>query len=229
MSARNPDGGCWWQRWLRLWCCSSRWGIRLSEPRDAQGGARQLVGICRGGAGRCGARICRHLHCRGRPFAARRGDHDAGCRGAVRAGRRRRAGQHRLDYRRDSGDAGGAVRRARLGAQALPARGGVVDKGIAKDGAVYLLSLRLAPIFPFFLVNLAMGLTAMPVARYALVTWAGALPGTIAYTFAGTQLAQIARPSDALSPDLARGISRARAGADPGQMDRERRPAAARA
>ena len=78
----------------------------------------------------------------------------------------------------------------------------VVDKGIAKDGAIYLLSLRLAPVFPFFLVNLAMGLTAMPVARYALVTWAGALPGTIAYTFAGTQLARIARPSDALSPGL---------------------------
>ena len=78
----------------------------------------------------------------------------------------------------------------------------VVDKGIAKDGAVYLLSLRLAPVFPFFLVNLAMGLTAMPVGRYALVTWAGALPGTIAYTFAGTQLARIARPSDALSPGL---------------------------
>jgi pyruvate/2-oxoglutarate dehydrogenase complex dihydrolipoamide dehydrogenase (E3) component/uncharacterized membrane protein YdjX (TVP38/TMEM64 family) len=77
-----------------------------------------------------------------------------------------------------------------------------VDKGVAKDGAVYLLSLRLAPVFPFFLVNLAMGLTAMPVVRYALVTWAGALPGTIAYTFAGTQLARIARPSDALSPGL---------------------------
>ena len=77
-----------------------------------------------------------------------------------------------------------------------------VDKGIAKDGAIYLLSLRLAPVFPFFLVNLAMGLTAMPIGRYALVTWAGALPGTIAYTFAGTQLARIARPSDALSPGL---------------------------
>ena len=78
----------------------------------------------------------------------------------------------------------------------------IIDKGIAKDGAVYLLSLRLAPVFPFFLVNLAMGLTAMPVGRYALVTWAGALPGTIAYTFAGTALARIERPSDALSPTL---------------------------
>jgi pyruvate/2-oxoglutarate dehydrogenase complex dihydrolipoamide dehydrogenase (E3) component/uncharacterized membrane protein YdjX (TVP38/TMEM64 family) len=77
-----------------------------------------------------------------------------------------------------------------------------VDKGIAKDGSVYLLSLRLAPVFPFFLVNLAMGLTAMPVGRYVLVTWAGALPGTIAYTFAGTQLARIERPSDTLSPGL---------------------------
>jgi pyruvate/2-oxoglutarate dehydrogenase complex dihydrolipoamide dehydrogenase (E3) component/uncharacterized membrane protein YdjX (TVP38/TMEM64 family) len=78
----------------------------------------------------------------------------------------------------------------------------VVDKGIAKDGAVYLLSLRLAPVFPFFLVNLALGLTAMRVGLYALVTWAGALPGTIAYTFAGTQLARITRPSDVLSPGL---------------------------
>ncbi len=84
----------------------------------------------------------------------------------------------------------------------FPRAVGVVDKGVSNDGALYLLSLRLAPVFPFFLVNLAMGLTAMPAARYALVTWAGALPGTIAYTFAGTALARIERPGDVLSPGL---------------------------
>lgn len=77
-----------------------------------------------------------------------------------------------------------------------------VDRGVARDGAIYLLSLRLAPVFPFFLVNLAMGLTAMPVLRYAALTWAGALPGTVAYTAAGTALASLDRLRDILSPGL---------------------------
>jgi len=77
-----------------------------------------------------------------------------------------------------------------------------IDKGIARDGAFYLLSLRLIPVFPFFLINLAMGLTAMRVLTFALVSQIGMLPGTAVYVNAGTQLARIEKTSDILSPAL---------------------------
>ncbi|HEX9965979.1 MAG TPA: FAD-dependent oxidoreductase [Allosphingosinicella sp.] len=77
-----------------------------------------------------------------------------------------------------------------------------VDRGIATDGAFYLLTLRLIPAFPFFLVNLAMGLTAMRLIPYALVSQLGMLPGTLVYVNAGTQLARIESTSDILSPGL---------------------------
>jgi pyruvate/2-oxoglutarate dehydrogenase complex dihydrolipoamide dehydrogenase (E3) component/uncharacterized membrane protein YdjX (TVP38/TMEM64 family) len=77
-----------------------------------------------------------------------------------------------------------------------------IDRGVEKDGAFYLLTLRLIPAFPFFLVNLAMGLTAMRLVPYALVSMAGMLPGTVVYVLAGTQLARIASTSDILSPVL---------------------------
>jgi pyruvate/2-oxoglutarate dehydrogenase complex dihydrolipoamide dehydrogenase (E3) component/uncharacterized membrane protein YdjX (TVP38/TMEM64 family) len=77
-----------------------------------------------------------------------------------------------------------------------------IDRGVEKDGAFYLLTLRLIPLFPFFLVNLAMGLTAMRLVPYALVSMAGMLPGTIVYVLAGTQLARIESTSDILSPGL---------------------------
>ena len=77
-----------------------------------------------------------------------------------------------------------------------------IDRGIAKDGAFYLLSIRLIPAFPFFLVNLAMGVTAMRLLTFALVSQAGMLPGTIVYVNAGTQLAGIESMSDILSPAL---------------------------
>src|SRR5687768_3812468 len=53
-----------------------------------------------------------------------------------------------------------------------------VDRGLARDGNFYLLSLRLIPVFPFFLVNLAMGLTGMRAVPFALVSQVGMLPGT---------------------------------------------------
>ncbi|HYD38999.1 MAG TPA: VTT domain-containing protein, partial [Allosphingosinicella sp.] len=81
-------------------------------------------------------------------------------------------------------------------------RGAAIDRGIEKDGAFYLLTLRLIPAFPFFLVNLAMGLTAMRLVTYALVSQVGMLPGTIVYVNAGTQLAAIESTSDILSPGL---------------------------
>ncbi|HWH18147.1 MAG TPA: FAD-dependent oxidoreductase [Allosphingosinicella sp.] len=77
-----------------------------------------------------------------------------------------------------------------------------IDRGIEKDGAFYLLTLRLIPVFPFFLINLAMGLTAMRLVTFALVSWIGMLLGTIVYVNAGTQLARIEEPGDVLSPAL---------------------------
>ncbi|MGZ8361669.1 MAG: FAD-dependent oxidoreductase [Allosphingosinicella sp.] len=77
-----------------------------------------------------------------------------------------------------------------------------IDRGIAQDGIVYLLSLRLNPVFPFFLVNLGMGLTRMPLLKFALVSQAGMLPATIIYVNAGTQLARIRALADIASPGL---------------------------
>jgi pyruvate/2-oxoglutarate dehydrogenase complex dihydrolipoamide dehydrogenase (E3) component/uncharacterized membrane protein YdjX (TVP38/TMEM64 family) len=77
-----------------------------------------------------------------------------------------------------------------------------IDRGIERDGAFYLLTLRLIPAFPFFLINLAMGLTAMRLLTFALVSQAGMLLGTIVYVNAGTQLAGIESTSDILSPGL---------------------------
>jgi pyruvate/2-oxoglutarate dehydrogenase complex dihydrolipoamide dehydrogenase (E3) component/uncharacterized membrane protein YdjX (TVP38/TMEM64 family) len=77
-----------------------------------------------------------------------------------------------------------------------------IDQGIARDGAFYLLTLRLIPVFPFFLINLAMGLTAMRLGTYFLVSQIGMLPGTIVYVNAGTQLAAIESTGDILSPGL---------------------------
>ncbi len=77
-----------------------------------------------------------------------------------------------------------------------------IDKGIAKDGAFYLLTLRLIPAFPFFLINLGMGLTAMRLVTFYLVSQVGMLVGTLVYVNAGTQLARIERTSDILSPGL---------------------------
>src|SRR5712671_2924290 len=77
-----------------------------------------------------------------------------------------------------------------------------VDAGMQKDGAFYLLALRLVPIFPFFLVNLAMGLTAIRVTTFYWVSQLGMLPGTIVYVNAGTQLGEIKTLSDVASPAL---------------------------
>ncbi len=77
-----------------------------------------------------------------------------------------------------------------------------MDRGIAKDGAFYLATLRLVPVFPFFLINLAMGLTGMKLRTYALVSWAAMLPGTFVYVNAGTQLAQIQSVGDIVSANV---------------------------
>ncbi len=76
------------------------------------------------------------------------------------------------------------------------------DEGIERDGAFYLFSLRLVPVFPFFLVNLLSGLTALRLPTFYGVSQLGMLPGTIAFVYAGTQLAQIESLGDVLSPGL---------------------------
>lgn len=77
-----------------------------------------------------------------------------------------------------------------------------VNQGMAKDGAFYLLTLRLMPIFPFFLVNILMGLTTIKARTYYWVSQVGMLAGTLVYVNAGTQLAQIQSLGDIVSPAL---------------------------
>ncbi|OGR32996.1 MAG: pyridine nucleotide-disulfide oxidoreductase [Desulfuromonadales bacterium GWC2_61_20] len=77
-----------------------------------------------------------------------------------------------------------------------------INHGIETDGAFYLFSLRLVPLFPFFLINLALGLTRMRAATFYWVSQLGMLAGTAVYINAGTQLAQVESAADILSPAL---------------------------
>jgi dihydrolipoamide dehydrogenase len=77
-----------------------------------------------------------------------------------------------------------------------------IDEGISRDGPFYLFTLRLVPLFPFFMINLAMGLTALRVWTFYWVSQVGMLAGTLVYVNAGTQLAKIESLSGILSPTL---------------------------
>lgn len=77
-----------------------------------------------------------------------------------------------------------------------------INKGIENEGAFYLFTLRLIPLFPFFAVNLIMGLTPMGTRTFFFVSQAGMLPATIIFVNAGTQLAKIQSVEDLLSPSL---------------------------
>ena len=77
-----------------------------------------------------------------------------------------------------------------------------INQGIERDGAFYLFTLRLVPVFPFFIINLVMGLTPMRTLRFYLVSQLGMLPGTLVYVNAGTHLAQIDSLKGILSPGL---------------------------
>lgn len=74
-----------------------------------------------------------------------------------------------------------------------------INKGIDREGGFYLFTLRLIPIFPFFVINLAIGLTRMRVWTFFWVSQLGMLPGTMVYVNAGTQLGQIESASGILS------------------------------
>lgn len=77
-----------------------------------------------------------------------------------------------------------------------------VNEGVEKEGAFYLFTLRLIPIFPFWLINLVMGLTKMRLLTFYWVSQIGMLAGTIVYVNAGKELARIDSLSGILSPRL---------------------------
>jgi mercury(II) reductase len=77
-----------------------------------------------------------------------------------------------------------------------------INAGVEKEGDFYLFTLRLIPLFPFFVINLVMGLTPMKAWRFYLVSQIGMLPGTIVYVNAGSQLGALDSLSGILSPGL---------------------------
>ena len=77
-----------------------------------------------------------------------------------------------------------------------------INRGVKRDGPLYLFSLRLIPVVPFFVINLAMGLTTMRTWTFYWVSQLGMLAGTAVYVNAGTQLAQIQSLRDIVSPGL---------------------------
>ena len=77
-----------------------------------------------------------------------------------------------------------------------------INQGLEKDGIFYLLTLRLIPIFPFFLINLLMGLTRIRLRSFYWVSQLGMLAGTAIYLNAGTQLASITSLRGIISPEI---------------------------
>jgi len=78
----------------------------------------------------------------------------------------------------------------------------VINQGMAKEGGFYLFTLRLVPIFPFFMINLVMGLTRIRISQFYWISQLGMLPGTIVYVNAGRELGKIHTLSGILSPGL---------------------------
>ncbi len=79
---------------------------------------------------------------------------------------------------------------------------GKINEGMEKEGAFYLFSLRLVPIFPFFVINLAMGLTSIRLTTYYWVSQLGMLPATVVYVNAGRKLAELDSLSGIFSPGM---------------------------
>ena len=77
-----------------------------------------------------------------------------------------------------------------------------INEGIEREGAFYLFTLRLIPVFPFWMINLVMGLTKIPLRRFYWVSQLGMLPGTIVFVNAGRELAKIDSLRGILSPGL---------------------------
>ncbi|MGF2687492.1 FAD-dependent oxidoreductase [Marinobacter sp. DUT-3] len=77
-----------------------------------------------------------------------------------------------------------------------------MDRGVEKDGAFYLATMRLIPQFPFFLINIAMGLTAIKLKTYTLVSWITMLPATFVFVLAGTELGSVQSLGDIFSVEI---------------------------
>ena len=77
-----------------------------------------------------------------------------------------------------------------------------INRGVEREGAFYLFTLRLVPLFPFFVINLVMGLTKMPLRTFYWVSQVGMLPGAVVFTNAGKELGQIDSLGGILSPGL---------------------------
>ncbi|NOQ65292.1 MAG: hypothetical protein GQ582_12345 [Methyloprofundus sp.] len=77
-----------------------------------------------------------------------------------------------------------------------------INDGVKQEGGFYLFSLRLVPIFPFFMINLLMGLTTIKISTFYWVSQVGMLIGTVVYVNAGTQLARLDSLAGILSPAL---------------------------
>ena len=77
-----------------------------------------------------------------------------------------------------------------------------INDGVAQEGKFYLFTMRLIPAFPFFLINILMGLTKLPAFSFYWVSQLGMLPGTVVYVFAGTALAQVEGLGDILSKEI---------------------------
>jgi uncharacterized membrane protein YdjX (TVP38/TMEM64 family) len=75
-----------------------------------------------------------------------------------------------------------------------------IDRGLRENGLSYLLFLRLVPAFPFFLVNLACGVTGLPLRTYVVGTLFGIVPGALAFVNAGASLAAVESPGQVLGP-----------------------------
>ncbi len=78
----------------------------------------------------------------------------------------------------------------------------IINKGIAENGSLYLMALRLSPIFPFWIINLVMGLTKMKVSTFYFVSQIGMFPLTVIIVNAGTQLNTIKSIGDILTPNI---------------------------
>jgi uncharacterized membrane protein YdjX (TVP38/TMEM64 family) len=90
---------------------------------------------------------------------------------------------------------------ARLGDKLKP-----INEGIAREGAFYLFALRLVPAFPFFVINLVMGLTPIKTRTFYWVSQVGMLAGTIVYVYAGTQLGQFRLSAGLVAAFVALGL-----------------------
>jgi len=84
----------------------------------------------------------------------------------------------------------------------LPGPLGVIRRGVARDGAFYLFSLRLLPMVPFTTVSVLSGITPLRASTFFLVTMLGRLPATLLYCNAGAHLAMVRSSRDLLSPGL---------------------------